>query len=102
MDNVENLIAVFENMRLSADTEFKKLFEKVHNITNKYDIEIRLSPLVGKQSHRENSQVNNPGEYYRVTVFIPFLDTFLTTLKGRFTSHRNIGIHRIFDSSAIN
>lgn len=90
LDHAVNLSTVFENMRLSATTEFKKLFAKVHDMADKYDVEIRLPRLVGRQCHRENPQVNNPEEYYRVTVFIPFLDTFLTTLERRFTSHRNI------------
>lgn len=34
--------------------------------------------------------MEDPEEYYRVTLFIPFLDAFLTTLKERFTSHRSL------------
>lgn len=101
LDHAENLITVFENMRSSAITEFQKLFEKVHDMADKYDVEIRLPRLVGRQFHRANPQVNNPEEYYRVTLFIPFLDAFLTTLKERFTSHRNLfeGFSNLIPSS---
>lgn len=29
-------------------------------------------------------------DYYRVTIFLPYLDHFISQLKGRFTNHKNI------------
>lgn len=47
----------------------------------------RISTL---QTARANTPAQGPEEYYKRTVFIPFLDYFITQLTDRFSTHRNI------------
>ncbi|XP_050546161.1 52 kDa repressor of the inhibitor of the protein kinase-like, partial [Daktulosphaira vitifoliae] len=52
-----------------------------------------------KQVHRINVQTNNPEDYFRILVFIPFLDSFISQLKFRFLDHVDIlsSFHSLFD-----
>ncbi|CAH1114707.1 unnamed protein product [Psylliodes chrysocephalus] len=85
-----NLTTVLEKMRAAADLEFKKLFRKVQNLASDHDVDIQLPRLVNKQCHGANPKVNDLEEYYRITVFMLFFDSFLRTLMERFQAHRNL------------
>ena len=43
-----------------------------------------------KTDHRCNIAAETDEEYFRVGIFIPFLDNFIVTLEARFTVHKSI------------
>lgn len=45
---------------------------------------------MGKQSNRANPQVSSVEDYYRVTVFMPFIDNFISQLTTRFLNHKSV------------
>lgn len=59
------------------------------------DITISVDRLNKRQKHRDNPLLNDnvslsPEAYYRVTICIPFIDSFISQLIDRFLKHRNI------------
>lgn len=59
----------------------------------KLDIEITLKRIIKKQKNRANPITDgelNLETYYRITVFLPYLDYFITELQERFLSHSDI------------
>jgi len=59
------------------------------------DITISVDRLNKRQKHRDNPLTNengplDPEAYYRVTICIPFIDSFISQLNNRFLDHRNI------------
>ncbi|CAI6353633.1 unnamed protein product [Macrosiphum euphorbiae] len=57
-------------------------------------------PRINKrQVHRINVQTNNPEEYFHISVFIPYLDSFISQLKSRFLNHIDIlsSFYSLFD-----
>lgn len=75
-------------MRETADTCFNNIFTSVSNLCEQYDISILKPRTVGRQTHRENMPADSPEEYYRRTIFIPFLDETIESLKSKFISQK--------------
>jgi len=47
--------------------------------------------ITSKQINRVNPQnLKSTEEYYRVTVFLPYIDNFISQLTDRFVNHKNV------------
>lgn len=44
--------------------------------------------IVGRQTYRPNEPSQSPEDYYRINLFIPVLDHFITSLTNRFSAHQ--------------
>jgi len=87
-----------QEIRTHADDVFKEIFEEVKVVAEKFDIEIKISRLTKKQTNRCNIPFNTLEQYYRASIFIPYLDKFITELEERFNVHRSIlsGFYSLF------
>lgn len=66
----------------------------------KMDIELTVKRLNKRQTNRANPLADpklDAETYYRVTVFVPYIDYFITELENRFLLHSDI-----FKGSIIN
>ncbi|KAL4143541.1 hypothetical protein QTP88_005860 [Uroleucon formosanum] len=79
-----------QELRTHVDDVFKKIFEEVKVVAEKFDIEIKIPRLSKKQTNRSNIPLNTPEQYYRASILIPYLDKFITELEERFNVHRSI------------
>jgi len=78
------------SIRENSETVFSDLFKVIVTRSNEMDIEIKLPRLAKRQKHRCNIMMNTPEEYYRVSIFIPFIESFIEQLNDRFNKHREI------------
>ncbi|CAI6358726.1 unnamed protein product [Macrosiphum euphorbiae] len=44
--------------------------------------------VIGRQVHRMNIQAKSTEEYYRITRFNPYMDSYITELEQRFVNHK--------------
>jgi hypothetical protein len=65
---------LLSEIRRETDTEFNAIFGDVTKLCNEHDIEIRISRLTGRQVHCCNIMAGTPEDYYRIAIYIPFLD----------------------------
>ena len=75
------------------ENDFKDIFKKSEDLSNKFNIEVNISRIANKQRNRLNisSESNTPESYYRISVYYPYLDSLLTEIKHRFeTKNTNI------------
>lgn len=79
-----------EILRSDATKTFRTVFEGATEICQQLDISILVPRVVKIQKNRSNYLMHDPEEYYRVAVFIPFLDCFITELKLKFTEHKKV------------
>ncbi|CAI6375957.1 unnamed protein product [Macrosiphum euphorbiae] len=86
----ENTQATLKDIRLNADKEFNELFKSIEKICSTLEIAVCVPRISCRQTHRNNVDVDTPESYYRVAVFIPFLDNFIEQLHNRFLEHRSI------------
>jgi len=59
----------------------------------KMDIELTVKRLNKRQTNRANplsDQKMDAETYYKITVFIPYVDYFITELENRFLAHSDI------------
>lgn len=88
---VENLRESLQELRDHADERFHEIFSDVEQTCESFDIDAKIIPLPARRRTSVNSSpVSTAEEYYRVTIFIPFLDSFLQQLDDRLLSHREL------------
>lgn len=76
---MSDIIHVFSKVRENADIKFhEKLAAEIGADA------ISIPRQAGRQCHRSNVQAGSPKEYYRRTVFTPFVDFMISLLKSRF------------------
>lgn len=90
MSLADNVSDVLKNIRNNADEDFKKLFLKVKEKCMSLDIEITLPRLTNIQKNRFNVKTTCSNEYYKISLFIPFLDNFISQLHDRFIEHKSL------------
>uniref|UniRef100_A0A2S2R6P5 Repressor of the inhibitor of the protein kinase n=1 Tax=Sipha flava TaxID=143950 RepID=A0A2S2R6P5_9HEMI len=88
MDLAEDTIKELKSIRSNAESEFHKIFENALTLANKLDINISIPRITGRQTKRVNIETNSPESYFRVTFFIPYLDTFIDQLNSRFVNQK--------------
>lgn len=98
MSLAKNTKQELEEIRINADSYFKKIFEQVKLMTEKFDIVIRIPRSAKRQTNRCNIGVDDPETYYRISIFIPYLDKFINELENRFTNHETTlsSFHSLF------
>ncbi|KAF2890159.1 hypothetical protein ILUMI_16014 [Ignelater luminosus] len=84
---VRNTLA---EMRQNAVQEFKKIFETAQPSCEKYGVEISVPRVTSRQRKRDNVPHSTPEEYFRRTIFVPFVDSFILHLDERLLSHDQI------------
>lgn len=90
MGMIGSLSEILNKMRENAQTNFQKIFLNASNFSNEIGEEIKVPRIVGIQRHRANYDQQSPEDYYRLSIFIPFLDNFITQLHDRILTHKNI------------
>lgn len=87
----EETASNLQNLRTNADNEFKEIFEQATKLGNEVSISIQIPRLTAIQKHRSNpTNLKTPEDFYRVTLFIPYIDRFINELVKRFISHKEI------------
>ncbi|KAL4154459.1 hypothetical protein QTP88_000322 [Uroleucon formosanum] len=90
VDLAEVTVATIQRLRGNITEEFKQLFKEAEKMANILDITISIKRLSNKCTKRANPSINDPEEYYRVTIAIPYIDSFIQQLNERFLCHKNV------------
>jgi len=82
---VFSLITILsQRRRQEAEKEFSQLWKKANKTADVLDVSLTMPQRAGRKLHRANYQTDSPEVYYRLAIYIPMLDHFLTDLKNRF------------------
>lgn len=89
-------------MRRNAEEEFKNIFKLSQEMANKVGVRIEVPRRVGHQINRDN-YLGEPEDYYRCSIYIPFLDHYLDQIDLRFINHAHLlaKIQNILPNKAI-
>ena len=80
-ESVRDCITTLQQMR--TDETFEKIFEAAEE---QHGERIEMSRINARQTNRENHPAQNAEEYYRRSMYFPYLDVCLEQLRERFTS----------------
>ncbi|KAF0732229.1 zinc finger MYM-type protein 1-like, partial [Aphis craccivora] len=88
--------------RENVDSEFHEIFIKAKNIANKFESHLKIPRISNLQKNRMNITTDDPEKYYRISIFIPYIDSFINQLKTRFIDHKTIlnGFQSLFNTKA--
>ncbi|CAI6351604.1 unnamed protein product [Macrosiphum euphorbiae] len=102
VDIVENLIQSLMNVREDAEHEFKRIVDEAQTTAELIGTSISRKRITSKQTNRANPQnLKSTEDYYRVTVFLPYIDNFISQLKDRFVNHKTFKRIRVLISFRI-
>lgn len=87
---IKEVTEIFQKMRETSDAKFSEIFKRALDTAKELNIEINKPRLGRKQMHRDNTPSESVEDYYRKTVFIPFLDFLVQNMTDRFENHKNI------------
>ena len=90
LHHVDSVEAMMKSMRTNAEEEFKAIFNQAEKVCNELNIEIGLPRVTKRQMNRCNVKAATPEEYFRISVFIPFVDHFASQLHDRLSSHKSL------------
>ena len=82
IDTIKN---IFQDNRENAEEHFHSIMEVVEENVQHVNIEIKIPRLTNIQQNRSNVPCDSPESYYRRCVFIPYLDSLITSLSERFS-----------------
>jgi hypothetical protein len=79
---------IFRDQRQNAENHFRQdIFAKVVTLSQSLDIEMKVPRQCGRQVHRSNpgNSYDNSEDYFRQTIFVPYLDSLISSLTNRFS-----------------
>lgn len=79
-----------EQYRTNAEACFGEVFSKAQECGERHNVEIAKPRIRSLQQHRGNDHAESAEEYFRRSVYIPFIDFILSQLKQRFENHRRL------------
>lgn len=74
--HVEQLIQLFQEERDNSQV-FSNIFELSQQQAKEFDIEIKTPKLTQRQTMRPNVVAESAKDYFRISIFIPYLDSFV-------------------------
>lgn len=82
----------FETLRTESEETFGIIFKNVSMTATKLGVNLSVPRLTSRQINRAHIQDfwNLPEDYYRITIFYPFLDTFTQQINEKFINHKEI------------
>ena len=73
-----------DSSHLNQVTEFKTIFQKCEMMANFSNVLIVVPSIIQRQTMCSNFEHNSPEEYFRKSIFLPFLDGLLQELHKSF------------------
>lgn len=89
IDYANHVYDEINEMRCDSELKFKSLYAAAKEMAEKMDINLAPPRNIGIQKNRDNYE-GGPEEYFRRSIFHPFLDYLLMQLKIRFLEHREL------------
>jgi len=83
-EHIKKLTKHISNDRIKSDDIFLSLMDDVNKYLIELGIELKTPRISFKQTLRNNTPSSDPVDYYRKSIFIPYLDSLITSLNDRF------------------
>ena len=95
-ERVELITEELKNIRNDDVAEFSKMFAVCDKMAQDADKPLSKPRVVGRQTLRSNVEAQNVEEYFRRSIFLPFLDNLISQLEDRFTGRSQDAIKALY------
>lgn len=85
-DHVTKLTNVLQSHCNNALIQSIIIFERAQQICEELNIEFKRSRVAARQTQRSNQSSENVEDFFRRSIFIPYLDSIISSLRDRFSS----------------
>ena len=93
--NVNSVQDLLRSKREDAETSFADLWQQATKLAEEAGIVLSVPRRTSRQTHRDNTPADIPQEYFRRSLYIPFLDSILQQLADRFLGQSAAVCHLI-------
>jgi len=76
----DQLLSDLTDSRSRAEEEFAKIYKEASKLATDLGVTLQKPRTTTRQTHRDNLEPDTEEEYFRRSVYIPFLDRFITEL----------------------
>lgn len=90
VSSAEDAISELERIRQQCDEEFGRIYAKAKEMAERLSIEITMKRVAKMQRNRANFITKSVEEFYKISVFISYIDYFTNQLKERFIAHKTL------------
>ena len=95
---IEELLVIFQASRQNGDEEYKSLYTETERLATQIDVEMTSPRHAVRQTNRANPPSTSTEEFYRRSLFVPYLDSLISSLTNRFapdnkTSYSLLSLH---------
>lgn len=88
-DHMDVILKCFEAHRCQHEIYFEELFKEASNLAEKLGVDLAMPRIVQKQKHRSNPEAKSPVEYFRQVLFVPYLDSIISSISIRFSAKQS-------------
>ncbi|XP_040067807.1 zinc finger MYM-type protein 1-like [Ixodes scapularis] len=93
-NHITELQNIFRGHRTNAEEQFSDIMKTASEAANHLGVLISVPRQASQQAHRDNYGIQLPEEYYRVAIYVPYLDSLNASLARRF-SESNMKSYRL-------
>ena len=80
-DHIQSKLSMFESCRKNADRQFKAIFEGASQTANDVRLDITVPHRYNAMKFRANHDANTPEEYYRISLYVLYMDSTINSLR---------------------
>lgn len=92
---IQDLLKLLKNERSNSECQFDLIFKKAEETAIKIGLELQLPRRANRQTQRDNYPTNDIKEFFRQSLFIPYLDSIIMSINDRF-SDENLKAFSLF------
>ncbi|KAJ8889887.1 hypothetical protein PR048_009392 [Dryococelus australis] len=86
----ERIVEKVEELRENTEVRFKEVFTAVEKVFSGFGVPVAVHRSSKRRTNRPNQLHSDTESYFRITLYIPFLDSFIMQIKNRFTNHKAV------------
>ncbi|XP_050299136.1 zinc finger MYM-type protein 1-like isoform X1 [Anthonomus grandis grandis] len=88
-DHIKTIKTAVIEHRLSAEEGSEELLKTANEIAEALDIQLLIPRTIGRQIYRANHPAASLSEYFRRSLYVPYLDSLLSSLEARFSQDQS-------------
>ena len=94
--HIQDLISMFEDQRTYAEWEFSKLWSEAKQHAEELNVSLTAPRVCGRQKNLTNVVTDSAEEYFRISIYIPYVDSIISSLKSRFRFNDDSKLYFVF------
>ncbi|GBP88942.1 hypothetical protein EVAR_64362_1 [Eumeta japonica] len=88
-EHIQTITTAVAEHRRSAEEESEDLIKSAEKIATALNTELRLPRIASRQQHRANQPAASFSEYFRRSLWVPYLDSLSSLLEARFSNYHS-------------